>query len=267
MRLPTNLVAVKKITSSVARSSFSVEKLEKFAHLILGVEGTINPILLRRTSLESYEVVDGHFEYYAALRAREISPLKGEMIQAIILEPENEKVLLEQVEILRKGVNSKPSLEENNHDLESKFSNLEKVFQLQFEELRRDNRNLERSIAAIASKGQSSKVGAEVISEIATKVIEAVHQLVPTKRSSEKPSKKRSFDDLKQNPLDLNSASQADLLTIPEIQAKRALDIVERRERQGEFTTIQELFEIKSMKNINRKSQLHECFVIRSVSI
>lgn len=102
MKLSTSLVAVKKITSFVPRSSFSNHELEQSARLILEAEGIINPIVLCRTSLESYEVVDGDFEYYAAARAREIDLLKGEMIGAFIIEDENEKCIKEQINLLRK---------------------------------------------------------------------------------------------------------------------------------------------------------------------
>ncbi|MCT7981797.1 Rho termination factor N-terminal domain-containing protein [Laspinema sp. A4] len=100
-KLLPSLVAVKKITSSVPRESFSELKLEQLGKLSLEASGLINPIVLRRTSMQSYEVVDGHFEYYAAVKAKELEPMKGEMIPAFLLEPENEEVLLEQVKLLR----------------------------------------------------------------------------------------------------------------------------------------------------------------------
>lgn len=102
-KLLPSLVAVKKITSSVPRESFSELELEQLAKLSLEASGLINPIVLRRTSMQSYEVVDGHFEYYAAVKAKEREPMKGEMIPAFLLEPENEEVLLEQVKVLRQG--------------------------------------------------------------------------------------------------------------------------------------------------------------------
>lgn len=120
MKLSTSLVAVKKINSTVERSKFSDDELERAAELILEAEGIINPLILRRTSLESYEVVDGDFEYYAAAKAREKDPRKGEMIGAFIIEPENEEVLKEQVEVLRKqGAvenDTKPRLEHSSQE-------------------------------------------------------------------------------------------------------------------------------------------------------
>ncbi|AFZ08226.1 ParB domain protein nuclease [Oscillatoria nigro-viridis PCC 7112] len=101
-KLFPSLVAVKRITSAVPRSNFAEPELEKLARLILDSGGLINPIIVRRKGMDAYEIVDGDFEYYAAARAKEIEPLKGETIGAFILEEENEKILLEQLEILRK---------------------------------------------------------------------------------------------------------------------------------------------------------------------
>ncbi|MEG3880822.1 chromosome partitioning protein ParB [Microcoleus sp. herbarium7] len=102
-KLSPSLVAVKKITSTVPRDNFADRDLEKVAQLILELGGSINPIILRRNGMDAYEIVDGDFEYYAAAKAREINPMKGETIGAFILEPENEELLLEQVKMLRKS--------------------------------------------------------------------------------------------------------------------------------------------------------------------
>ena len=101
-KLSPSLVAVKRITSAVPRSNFADRDLDKLARLILDSGGLINPIIVRRSSMDAYEIVDGNLEYYAAARAREIDAFKGETIGAFILEPENEELLLEQLEILRK---------------------------------------------------------------------------------------------------------------------------------------------------------------------
>jgi hypothetical protein len=129
MKLSTSLIAVKKITSSKPRSLFADDDLEKAAHLILNTEGVINPIIVSRNGLKSYEVVDGDFEYYAAVRAREIDPLKGEMIGVFIIEPENEENLTKQVEIFRKQKNeSVKDINFTPKDLEKFLNNLELRF-------------------------------------------------------------------------------------------------------------------------------------------
>ncbi|MEG4964222.1 MULTISPECIES: ParB N-terminal domain-containing protein [unclassified Microcoleus] len=101
-KLFPSLVAVKRITSAVPRSNFAEPELDKLARLILESGGLINPIIVRRNGMDAYEIVDGDFEYYAAVRAKELESLKGETIGAFILEEENEELLLEQLEILRK---------------------------------------------------------------------------------------------------------------------------------------------------------------------
>lgn len=153
MKLSTSLVAVRKITSSVPRSNFTDNHLEQAARLILEAEGIINPIVLHRTSVESYEVVDGHFEYYAAARAREIDPRKGEMIGAFIIEDENEEVLKQQVKLLRQqqptatipntsGLNGS---ELQLINLESRQTNLESRIETRLNELKAEQaRNMQK---------------------------------------------------------------------------------------------------------------------------
>jgi len=106
MKLSTSLVPVKKITSLAKKADFNAQNVEKLALQILNAEGIISPLILRRTSLESYEIIDGDFEYFAALRAKDINPRKGELISAFILDsddPEKSSAIEAQVELLRKS--------------------------------------------------------------------------------------------------------------------------------------------------------------------
>ncbi|BDI18633.1 hypothetical protein ANSO36C_44350 [Nostoc cf. commune SO-36] len=66
-----SLVDVKSITSNEPRSSFSEADLENLADIIIETGGIIRPLVVKVTGVESYTVVDGHFEYYAAVKARE----------------------------------------------------------------------------------------------------------------------------------------------------------------------------------------------------
>ncbi|BAY22542.1 hypothetical protein NIES2100_23050 [Calothrix sp. NIES-2100] len=172
MKLSTSLVAVKKITCNKPRSNFTDDQIEKAAKLILESEGVINPIVVRRTSLQSYEVVDGDFEYYAAARAREIDLRKGEMIGVFIIEDENEEALTKQIELFR---NSNPALTNNlssNSDIieyplinlmqslsnntDSRLTNIEsrlenRTNELQ-EELKREIKNINDKLKEIDNK-------------------------------------------------------------------------------------------------------------------
>jgi ParB-like chromosome segregation protein Spo0J len=183
-KLSPSLVSVKRITSAVPRSNFADRDLDKLARLILDAGGLINPIVVRRTSMDAYEIVDGNLEYYAAARAREIEPLKGETIGAFILEPENEALLLEQLEILRKTAISEnlgeietpkesfiteASVEietvEASSSLEQRLTNIEARLEIQIHELK-------------AEHAREKKVLAERIQEIENLIAQQLPLLI-----------------------------------------------------------------------------------------
>ncbi|MDJ0597436.1 MAG: hypothetical protein QNJ37_01110 [Crocosphaera sp.] len=145
MLLNLSFVPVIQIQSSIARSEFSEDDLEKYAQLILEAEGTVKPLVLNPKSFNSYEVVDGHFEYYAASKAREMDLLRGEMIGAFIIENEKQKSLSKQLEFLnelkRKStiVSTEPTLTRNSDqkilNIESRLNNIEARFERQLKEV------------------------------------------------------------------------------------------------------------------------------------
>lgn len=99
------LIDVKSITSNVPRSQFEETELTRLAEMILVCEGVLKPPILKVTGLDSYEVIDGDREYYAAVVAREIDPRKGEMIDALVISPNREEVIRKQLEMLRSLAN------------------------------------------------------------------------------------------------------------------------------------------------------------------
>lgn len=102
MRLAITLIPVRKIKPSASRWNFSDAAIEQAAHAIAKVEGMINPLVLRRqTGLESYEVLEGNFEYYAAARASELEPDRCGRVAAVIAEPEDEALIREQIQFFR----------------------------------------------------------------------------------------------------------------------------------------------------------------------
>ncbi|MEG3908569.1 ParB N-terminal domain-containing protein [Microcoleus sp. w2-18bC1] len=139
-KLFPSLVAVKRITSAVPRSNFAEADLDKLARLILESGGLINPIIVRRNGMDAYEIVDGDFEYYAAARAKEIEPLKGETIGAFILEEENEELLLEQLEIRRKtAITENPIVSvvpQQSSSFEQRLTNIETRLENRINELK-----------------------------------------------------------------------------------------------------------------------------------
>ncbi|MEA5534946.1 hypothetical protein [Crocosphaera sp. XPORK-15E] len=145
MKLLTSLVSVKRINSSVPRSNFNEEDIEKASQAILDAEGIINPIILEKTDLESYEVFSGYFEYYAAVRAREIDPRKGEMIGAFIMENDKEDAIKKQIEILRSPSTPAPPIIDTESqrlfNLESRLTNIEMRSEIRINELKQDHQN------------------------------------------------------------------------------------------------------------------------------
>lgn len=92
-------VDVSSIQSNVPRSDFSEDQIEQLADIILECEGVLNVILLTQTGMNSYKVLAGDLEYYAAVRAKEKNPRQGEMINAVITQPQNQDTLLKQAEL------------------------------------------------------------------------------------------------------------------------------------------------------------------------
>ncbi|MGB3639600.1 MAG: ParB/Srx family N-terminal domain-containing protein [Rivularia sp. (in: cyanobacteria)] len=131
-----SFVDVKSITSDVPRSNFAEADLENLADIILKSEGIIKPVVVKATGIESFSVVDGHFEYYAAVRAKEKDARKGEMVNAFVISPKLEDLVIKQAAILR----GKESSEEpvptpsGTSNLESRLQNLELRLEKQINE-------------------------------------------------------------------------------------------------------------------------------------
>jgi len=100
-KLSPAIILVKDIHCNVSRQQFSEEKLEIAAQLILDIEGIISPIIVSREGIENYRVIHGDFEYHAAMRAREIDPLRGASIDAYIVDKDNQETIKKQIQVFR----------------------------------------------------------------------------------------------------------------------------------------------------------------------
>lgn len=138
MKLSITFVPVRKIKPSVSRWNFSEDAVEQAAHLVAKVEGVINPLVLRREdNSAAYEVLDGNFEYYVAVRASELSPQACETIAAFIVEPDDEALIREQIELFR----NLRKLSEANH-LPSSTTLDSRLRQLEFRQADLESRQL-----------------------------------------------------------------------------------------------------------------------------
>ncbi len=145
------MVDVQSVTSSIPRSNFGEADLDLLADRILESGGILKPLILRKTGFERYEVIDGHFEYYAAVRAREKNPDEGEMVNALIIPPESEEAVVKQVEALT-GLSS-PNLQSpkpsETTTSDSRISNIELRMEKQSNEFRAE---LKREIQILEEK-------------------------------------------------------------------------------------------------------------------
>lgn len=97
-----SIVEIEGVISTVPRSNFDEADLDILADSILESGGILKPLILKKIGFEKYEVIDGHFEYYAAVRAREKNPNRGEIVNAFIIPAEKEDAALNQVSFLQR---------------------------------------------------------------------------------------------------------------------------------------------------------------------
>ncbi len=139
-------VEVESVSSSHSRSSFSEADLDLIADRILESGGLLKPLVLKKIGFEKYDVVDGHFEYYAAVRACEKNPHAAE-VNALIISPESEDAVVKQVEALEellfpKQQSKTPS---NTTNSESRLTNIELRIEKQSNEFKAElNREIQR---------------------------------------------------------------------------------------------------------------------------
>jgi len=103
------LVDVKSITPSKPVEQFDKAEVEKLADSILECNGLIKPLVLKPAGPESYAVIEGDMEFHAAVRAREKDPRKCEMVNAFVISPKAEEIVLNQLQTLQNPVLTPPS--------------------------------------------------------------------------------------------------------------------------------------------------------------
>jgi hypothetical protein len=94
-------VDVKSISSDSSRSSFFEAEIEQLADLILAADGLLRPLILQESGVGKYTVIEGHQEYYAAVRAKEKDIKKAEMVNAFVIDDNLHKSAVEQLTLLK----------------------------------------------------------------------------------------------------------------------------------------------------------------------
>lgn len=128
------LVEVNSIHSSEPASKFKQAEVDKLARLILDADGLLRPLILKQVGLEKYEVVSGHLEYYAAIRAKEKDARKAEMVNALVIETASEAAVIQQTQFLE-HLSGSTSVDSSVSatPLDSLASNLEDLFNRQLQ--------------------------------------------------------------------------------------------------------------------------------------
>ena len=101
MSLLTSSIDLETITPPTPETSqFPSIQIEQLANLFLQAGDTVRPILLRKISPISFQILEGHFEYYAAMKAQEIDE-QFTAIRAYVVPPDLESTILAQYQFLR----------------------------------------------------------------------------------------------------------------------------------------------------------------------
>jgi hypothetical protein len=289
--LPTKFVDIVSVHTSASRSEFSQDEVEKLARNFLLSGGSTKPLIVRPINAEEFDVIEGHLEFYAAVRAKEIDD-NFEMIQAIILDSKNEKVVLEQVDLLKEGVNPSPP---DNQILE-RIKNLEEHLSQKINELKTQLTNIEgvtkllkrpTPVNLATATREEIKLALDYLINrpfnplVGVSFDTALDKIDGVSRKSWKENLKqvvalkcgitdKKLDIFKEvfyttpqepDPIKLNTASESELCTVPGIGPQKALDILNRIKTKGKFQNINELTEIKGISlNTIINKKWNECF-------
>ncbi len=93
------LIDIKNIASNLPKSKFSAGEIEQLADWILDLGGLIRPLILKQGSGEKYKVIEGHLEYYAAVRANEKNPAQADQVNAFIIPIKSQQTTIDQLAI------------------------------------------------------------------------------------------------------------------------------------------------------------------------
>ncbi len=147
------LVDVKSISSKVPRSQFSEDELEMLARSILDAGGLLIPLLLKQTGAESYDVLAGDRQYYAAVKAREINPRQAETVNAFVVAEKSAQAAIQQFSVLYPEPHDRSPQRPPTDGIDQRLSNLESRLESALQEIKQsqkqDVQRLEQQIQTL----------------------------------------------------------------------------------------------------------------------
>jgi len=211
------LVETKLISSSQPASHFSQSEIDKLAKLILDANGLVRPLVLKETGFEKYEVVSGHLEYYAAVRAKEKNPQQAEMVNALVIEAEEEKTAIQQARLLEQLYSAtKADLTASTTPLDDLASNLEDLFN---RELKGMTQKLETNLQRISDQLPKQTKPINVFNQLTD--VDLTRRLISVgikgknlEKIVEQVVKKRPFNSLSEVVKQVNGLSEKKMVEI-----------------------------------------------------
>jgi ParB family transcriptional regulator, chromosome partitioning protein len=131
------LIDLKDVVATKERSYFSEIELNNLANLIVEMRGLMRPVILKKIGFESFEIIEGNLEYYAALIAKEKEP-SLETINAFLIDQEAENIVLKQMQLLSATPSVVTTVEKTDNSLDLRFNNLEKRLENQLQTIREE---------------------------------------------------------------------------------------------------------------------------------
>lgn len=81
---------------------FDVDEIEHLAQSIAKVGALTRIPIVKRSGIENFQLVEGVFEYFAFLRARELNSALPDRMRVFIIPPRSEELVQEQIDAIRR---------------------------------------------------------------------------------------------------------------------------------------------------------------------
>ncbi len=164
-------VDIASISTNTPKSKFNQSKIEALADSILTCDGLLRPLLLQQVAGDRYTVIEGHLEYYAAVRAKEKDLHKAEMVNAFIIPPQFQQSAIEQLKLLStaqsRDVDRQIDVQVETTNLELENSDrLAAAIQLQIQPLQQQLINVIAEVAAHKQILNSLSPPAQIVTAI-----------------------------------------------------------------------------------------------------
>lgn len=181
MELRTFQIDLDSIEMSETQSiPFDIEskksELEYFARSIIKLGGLLRIPIVKRTGIEAYQLIEGFFEYFSYLKAREIEPELPDRIRVFIMEGEYSESFETQLSFL-KNIESTSASNTNKKSQDQINIQIEN-FKLYLEEELRKVRRVLQSFEGEIINSIIIKTRTE-IAELKTEIIEEIKKKLP----------------------------------------------------------------------------------------